>query len=47
LQQWPADSHEPTDDWLARLAPDQTQDHRALHQLRVAAAALQDAEDGA
>jgi uncharacterized protein (TIGR02444 family) len=46
-QQWPADSHEPTDDWLARLAPDQAQDHRALHQLRVAAAALQDAEDGA
>lgn len=46
-QQWPADSHEPTDDWLARLAPDQVREHRALHQLRVAAAALQEAEDGA
>ncbi|WP_264310790.1 TIGR02444 family protein [Pseudomonas putida] len=46
-QQWPAGSHEPADDWLARLAPDQARDHRALHQLRVAAAALQDAEDGA
>ena len=46
-RQWPADSSEPTDDWLARLAPDQARDHRALHQLRVAAAALQDAEDGA
>ncbi|MNP52832.1 hypothetical protein D3C76_1472520 [compost metagenome] len=46
-RQWPADSHEPTDDWLAKLAPDQARHHDALVQLRVAAAALQDAEDGA
>ncbi|MFJ4455752.1 TIGR02444 family protein [Pseudomonas sp. NPDC089392] len=45
--QWPAGSREPTDDWLARLAPDQGRHHDALDQLRVAAAALQDAEDGA
>ncbi|MEN5036149.1 TIGR02444 family protein [Pseudomonas sp. TWI929] len=45
--QWPAGSCEPTDDWLARLAPDQARHHDALDQLRVAAAALQDAEDGA
>ncbi|PYB70527.1 TIGR02444 family protein [Pseudomonas sp. LB-090624] len=46
-RQWSADSHAPTDDWLARLAPDQTHHNDALVQLRVAAAALQDAEDGA
>jgi len=46
-RQWPADSHEPTDDWLARLAPDPARHHDALDLLRVAAAALQDAEDGA
>jgi hypothetical protein len=46
-QQWPVGSHEPSDDWLARLAPDQARHHDALDQLRVAAAALQDAEDGA
>ncbi|HDS1697225.1 MULTISPECIES: TIGR02444 family protein [unclassified Pseudomonas] len=43
-RQWPAGSHEPADDWLARLAPDQALHHDALVQLRVAAAALQDAE---
>lgn len=43
-QQWPVGSHEPADDWLARLAPDQALHHDALVQLRVAAAALQDAE---
>ncbi|HDS1059596.1 MULTISPECIES: TIGR02444 family protein [Pseudomonas] len=43
-QQWPVGSHEPSDDWLARLAPDQALHHDALVQLRVAAAALQDAE---
>ncbi len=47
VRQWPAGSHEPTDDWLARLAPDQARHHDALNQLRVAAAALQEAEDGA
>ena len=46
-QQWPADSAEPTGDWLARLVPDQGRQHDALLQLRAAAAALQDAEDGA
>ncbi|CAI3791352.1 hypothetical protein GLGCALEP_00211 [Pseudomonas sp. MM221] len=46
-QQWPADSHEPTDDWLARLAPGLALHHDALEQLRAAAATLQDAEDGA
>ncbi|MDH0302554.1 MULTISPECIES: TIGR02444 family protein [unclassified Pseudomonas] len=34
------------EDWLARLAPDQAQDHDALHLLRVAAQRLQEAEDG-
>ncbi|MNE15184.1 hypothetical protein D3C80_1080890 [compost metagenome] len=46
-RQWPAGAHEPMDDWLARLAPDQVRHHDALVRLRVAAAALQDAEDGA
>ncbi|AEJ10758.1 TIGR02444 family protein [Pseudomonas asiatica] len=46
-RQWPAGSHEPTDDWLARLAPDPARHHDALNQLRVAAAALQDAEEDA
>jgi len=46
-RQWPADSHEPTDDWLARLAPNQARQHHALVHLRAAGAALQDAEDGA
>ncbi|WP_085626035.1 MULTISPECIES: TIGR02444 family protein [unclassified Pseudomonas] len=46
-RQWPAGVHECTDDWLARLAPDQARHHDALVCLRVAAAALQDAEDGA
>ena len=46
-RQWPAGSREPTDDWLTRLAPDQARQHDALVQLRVAAAGLQDAEDGA
>lgn len=43
-RQWPTGCHEPADDWLARLAPDQALHHDALVQLRVAAAALQDAE---
>ncbi|WP_144170119.1 TIGR02444 family protein [Pseudomonas sp. Kh13] len=46
-RQWSADAHEPLDDWLARLAPDQARHHDALARLRVAAAAFQDAEDGA
>ncbi|MGO3984923.1 TIGR02444 family protein [Pseudomonas sp. SAS7] len=46
-QKWPAGSGEPTDDWLARLTPAPARHHDALDQLRVAAAALQDAEDGA
>jgi uncharacterized protein (TIGR02444 family) len=46
-RQWPTNAREPTDDWLARLAPDQTRHHDALDHLRVAAAALQEAEDGA
>ena len=46
-RQWPVGAHEPTDGWLARLAPDQAPHHDALVELRVAAAALQDAEDGA
>ena len=45
--QWPAGSRGPTDDWLARLAPDQARHHDALVTLRIAAAAPQDAEDGA
>ena len=45
-RQWPAGSNETTDDWLARLAPDRCRDHDALHQLRVAAQQLQEAEDG-
>ncbi|MCE0779236.1 TIGR02444 family protein [Pseudomonas sp. NMI542_15] len=46
-QKWPAGSREPTDDWLARLAPAPVGHHHALDQLRVAATALQDAEEGA
>ncbi|MGE8059822.1 TIGR02444 family protein [Pseudomonas sp. NPDC089547] len=46
-RQWPADSGGGTDDWLARLAPEPARHHDALTQLRVAAATLQDAEDGA
>ncbi|MGE8321720.1 MAG: TIGR02444 family protein [Pseudomonas sp.] len=46
VRQWPADSLESTGDWLARLAPDQARHHDALDRLRVAATALQDAEDG-
>lgn len=45
-QQWPAGSDETADDWLVRLAPDLCRDHGALDQLRAAASALQDAEDG-
>ncbi|CAM3616958.1 hypothetical protein CCOS865_00317 [Pseudomonas reidholzensis] len=45
-RQWPAGSHEATDDWLVRLAPGLGRDHDALQQLRVAAVGLQDAEDG-
>ncbi|MCO7515318.1 TIGR02444 family protein [Pseudomonas guariconensis] len=43
---WPAGPDGPTDDWLAWLAPDQARGHDALHRLRVAAEALQDAVDG-
>ncbi|WP_449430626.1 TIGR02444 family protein [Pseudomonas putida] len=46
-QQWAMDCSEPMQDWLAQLVPDQARGHDALKQLRVAAAALQDAEDGA
>ncbi|HGA2320100.1 TPA: TIGR02444 family protein [Pseudomonas putida] len=46
-QQWPSGSHEATDSWLDRLAPVQARGHDALVNLRVAAAALQEAEDGA
>jgi uncharacterized protein (TIGR02444 family) len=45
-QQWPTGSLEPTDDWLDRLAPGQARGHDALVSLRVAAAGLQEAEDG-
>ncbi|MDN4495748.1 TIGR02444 family protein [Pseudomonas mosselii] len=41
--EWPAQAGA-AQDWLARLAPDQARDHDALHQLRVAARELQDAE---
>lgn len=47
VRQWPADSHEPTGDWLAQLMPNLARHHDALDRLRVAANALQDAEDGA
>lgn len=43
---WSASPDGHADDWLERLAPDQARDHDALHQLRAAARALQDAEDG-
>lgn len=45
-QQWPTGAREPADDWLAWLAPDQACGHDALERMRVAAAALQEAEDG-
>ncbi|MFJ9990747.1 TIGR02444 family protein [Pseudomonas putida] len=44
--QWSAHPNGHAEDWLVRLAPDQARDHDALHQLRAAARALQDAEDG-
>ncbi|MCE0913058.1 MULTISPECIES: TIGR02444 family protein [unclassified Pseudomonas] len=43
--EWPAQAGA-AQDWLTRLAPDQTRDHDALHQLRAAARELQDAEVG-
>lgn len=46
-QQWPAGEQAGSQDWLAWLAPDQARGHDALEQLRVAAAGLQEAEDGA
>ncbi|BBH48618.1 TIGR02444 family protein [Pseudomonas sp. KU43P] len=46
-QQWPADAQASAEDWLAWLAPDQARGHDALEPLRVAAAGLQEAEDGA
>ena len=46
-QQWPTDAHASTGDWLAWLAPDQARGHDALEQLRVAAAGLQEADEGA
>lgn len=42
---WPA-APGGAQDWLGRLAPDQARDHDALHQLRAAALALQEAEVG-
>lgn len=45
-QHWPTGAYEHTEDWLDRLAPDQARGHDALVNLRVAAAALQEAEDG-
>ncbi|AIZ34674.1 TIGR02444 family protein [Pseudomonas parafulva] len=42
---WSASPHGHADDWLLRLAPAPTHDHDALHQLRAAAAALQEAEE--
>lgn len=45
-RQWPAGSGETTDDWLAGLMPQLSRNHDALHQLRVAAVAFQDADDG-
>lgn len=45
-QQWPTGSSEPTNDWLDRLTPEPARGHDALVILRVAAAALQEAEDG-
>ncbi|QXH35677.1 TIGR02444 family protein [Pseudomonas muyukensis] len=44
-REWPATA-DAGQDWLARLAPDQARNHDALHQLRVAARELQDAEVG-
>ncbi|MDV5098271.1 TIGR02444 family protein [Pseudomonas asiatica] len=46
-RQWPVGAHEPMENWLDQLAPAQARHHDALVRLRVAAAALQDAEDGA
>lgn len=43
---WPAEAGN-GEDWLSRLVPVQAQDHDALHRLRVAAHALQEAEEGA
>jgi uncharacterized protein (TIGR02444 family) len=42
---WPATA-DAGQDWLARLVPDQARNHDALHQLRVAARELQDADVG-
>lgn len=44
-REWPTEQNE-TEDWLARLAPDQARDHDALHTLRAAARRLQEAEEG-
>ncbi|MFV3404154.1 MULTISPECIES: TIGR02444 family protein [Pseudomonas] len=43
---WPAEAGN-GEDWLSRLVPVQARDHDALHRLRVAAHALQEAEEGA
>ncbi|AXM97494.1 TIGR02444 family protein [Pseudomonas plecoglossicida] len=44
--QWPSQASASSGDWLAWMAPDQALGHDALEQLRVAAAGLQEAEDG-
>ncbi|NIF19286.1 TIGR02444 family protein [Pantoea sp. Cy-639] len=44
-QDWPT-GLDTDEDWLAWLAPDQGRGHDALHQLRVAARGLQEAEEG-
>lgn len=44
-REWPAQAGA-APDWLAWLAPDLARNHDALHQLRVAARGLQDAEVG-
>ncbi|CAI8794272.1 TIGR02444 family protein [Pseudomonas soli] len=44
-REWPAQA-DAAPDWLAWLAPEPARNHDALHQLRVAARGLQDAEVG-
>jgi len=43
---WPADQDGPAGDWLLWLVPEQTRDHDALRELRVAAQRLQEADEG-
>ena len=44
-QAWPMTPGCAMEDWLPWLAPEQARDHDALHQLRVAAERLQDANE--